>query len=147
MSDIFTEEHMDESKGFETLGPHYFSARDFMERTMAAFEAKHFQPMIEKFRDEFYRQVQDSLESSLFSNVEANLQGEIWRTVDRIVEGLLSGEDWIVKRYVLGEKYECDKIRATVARHVPRQLQDARVADLESELARLRKDFEWISAS
>lgn len=46
-------------------------------------------------------------------------------------------------RYVLGQRYECEKIRAAIAKHIPEELQNARIADLEAENAKLKEDLEW----
>lgn len=77
----------------------------------------------------------------LWSDAEMNLQGKSWRMVDEIVRGILSGEKWLIERYALGDRYDCDKIREAVARHIPREIMQARIADLEAENERLRKDL------
>ena len=134
---------LDEGAKHPVLGPHYFAARQVAEEFMASFEPKHFEPMVRKAADAFMEQAQEALEAWLLSNVESNLRGTIWRQIDDSVKALLSGERWALERYALGSRYECDKIREAVAKHIPEELQDARVKDLEEEVARLRKDLEW----
>lgn len=133
-------------KGTEhlTLGPNYFRSRDVVEKFMAGMDADQFAPILKKAADDLYAQLLDSTQSYLLSNAEDNLQGELWRGADNIVQALLSGEKWAVDKYLLGERYNCEKVRDTVAKHVPKELQDARIADLEAEVERLRKDNAWL---
>jgi hypothetical protein len=63
--------------------------------------------------------------------------------VDDTVRALLGGNEWALKRYALGARHDHGAIRAAVAKHIPAELQDARIADLEAEVDRLRKDLEW----
>lgn len=133
---------LDEAAKYPELGPHYFAARKTAEEFMAKFEPEHFDPLIKKAADAFMMQMQESLEGWFLGNVESNIQGEIWRRIDDSVRALLSGERWALERYALGSRYNCDKIRAAVATHIPAELQDARLKDLEAENDRLRKDIE-----
>lgn len=134
---------LDQAAKHPVLGPHYFAARETAEEFMAGFEPKHFEPMVRKAADAFMEQAQEALEVWFLSNVESNLQGTIWRQIDDSVRALMGGERWALERYALGSRYECDKIREAVAKHIPQELQDARIKDLEEEIARLRKDLEW----
>lgn len=134
---------LDEGAAHPVLGPHYFAARAAAEEFMAKFEPEHFKPLIKKAADEFYSQMQESLEASLLSDVESNIQGTIWRQIDDSVRALMGGERWALERYALGTRYDCDKIREAVAKHIPAELQDKRVADLEAEVKRLSEQLEW----
>lgn len=135
---------LDQAVDYPTLGPHYFAARKTAEEFMAKFEPEHFEPLIKKASEAFYSQMQESLEASLLSDVESNIQGTIWRQIDDSVRALMGGERWALERYALGTRYECDKIREAVAKHIPAELQDARVVDLEAENKRLREDNEML---
>lgn len=135
---------IDQAEGYPTLGPHYFAARKVAEEFMAKFEPEHFEPLIRKAADAFYTQMQESLEASLLSDVESNIHGTMWRQIDDSVKALLSGERWALERYALGTRYECDKIRAAIASHIPAELQEALVKDLEDENKRLREDNEML---
>lgn len=132
------QKYIDQAEGYEVLGPNYFAAREVAEKFMERFEGDHFKPVIKKIADELYSQMQESLENYLLSDVESNIQGTIWRQIDDSVKAILSGEKWAINKYLLAERYECDKIRAAVAKVVPKELQDARVADLEAEVERLK---------
>ena len=136
------QEFLDQGANYPGLGPHYFAARKTAEEFMAKFEPEHFEPLIKKAADAFYSSLQSSLEDCLLSDVESNIQGTIWRQIDDSVRALLGGERWALDRYALGERYDCDKIREAVAKHIPAELQEKRVADLEAENKRLHEDNE-----
>lgn len=135
--------HIDEGEKHPTLGPHYFAAREAAKTFMARFEAEQFEPLVKSFADKFYQEMHDRLESYLLSDAEQNLQGEIWCGVDNAVNALVTGERWALERYTLGKYGDGEKARAAVARHIPKEVQDARIADLEAENKRLR---EWLDA-
>jgi hypothetical protein len=136
--------YLDKAAEYPSLGPHYFVARDVAEKFMAGFEAEHFEPVVKKAADDLYSALHERLESFLMSDVESNIQGTIWRQIDESVKALLSGQRWALERYLLGPKYEHDKIRAAVAKVIPEELQNARIKDLEEEIERLRKDNECL---
>lgn len=126
-----------------TLGPAYFAARRAVEQAMQPFTNEMLGPILKEATDAFYKKLQDTVESFLWLDAEMNLQGKMWRMVDETVKALLSGEEWAVKRYCLGPRYDHDKVRAATAKHIPQELQDARIADLQAENAQLAKDLEW----
>lgn len=140
---VITAEHIAAAESYQTLGPAYFASRQIAERFMASFEAEHFKPLIDKFTKEFNDELWSGVSSCFLSDTEANLQNAMWRQVDDCVKGILSGERWVMDRYVLGQRYECEKVRAAVAKHIPEELQNARIADLEAENAKLREDLKW----
>lgn len=140
---MFEPDEISDGQDSLVLGPGYFSARKFAERMMSGADSDSFKPIIAKAADEFHSQLQESLQNFLLSDVESNVQGEIYRTADNIVHALLSGEEWAMKKYLIGDRYDCLKVRATVAAYVPKELQDARIADLEQQVTALRKDIEF----
>lgn len=141
--DVFTDADMAEAADYDALGPAYFAARRVCEGAMAAFDSEHMKPIVKKASDEFYEQLLASVQDYLWSNVEMNFQTKMYSMVDQTVRALLGGEEWALKRYALGSRYDCAKVREAVAKHVPKELQDARIVDLEDELKRLRSDLEW----
>lgn len=124
------------------LGPVYFSARDFAERLLANFNEAGFKPLLEKAAAEFREKLWDDVQDHLRSDSECNVQGFIWHEVDNIVKALLSGERWAMERYVLGPRYDCEKVRAAVAAHLGPELLAARVKDLEAEVKRMEERLE-----
>jgi DNA-binding transcriptional regulator GbsR (MarR family) len=135
--------YLDKAENYPGLGPHYFAARDAVEQFMAKFEPEHFAPLLKKFTDSFYEQMLESLQASLMFDLESNLQSHLWRGIDDSVKALMTGERWALERYALGERWDHEKIREAVAKHIPAELQDARIKDLEAEVDRLRKDAEF----
>lgn len=136
-------EHIAAADGYETLGPAYFKAREIAERAMAPFEAEHFKPLIDKFADDFRDKLWSSVQDSLICDVETNIQNELWRTIDGAVFALLSGDRWALERYALGTRYEQEKVREAVAKHIPQELQDKRILELQERVAELEKSLEF----
>lgn len=124
------------------LGPAYFDARAVAERVMAKFENEDFQPMVKKVVDAISEKLWVDVQNSLLMDVEMNLHGQMWRMVDSCVNALLGGSKWALQKYALAERYhDGTEIRAAVAKHIPAELQDARIADLEAEITKLRCDI------
>jgi len=142
--DIITSDDIKRASNMPPLGPHYFSSRRFAEDVMKDVEVTFFEPALKKFSDDIYSAVLQKVEDWLASDSEANVQGHIWRTVDQIVCGILSGEQWVMDRYALGSKHDCAKAREAIARHIPKELQDARIADLEDEINRLKDTIMYL---
>jgi hypothetical protein len=139
---MFTDETLTEAAKYPTLGPAYFEARAVVERQMAKFEAEQFEPLIKEFADKFRERLWSDVKDHMLSDAELNMQGEMYRMVDASVMAILSGEQWAIERYAL-HKYDGEKVRAAVAKHIPKELQDARIADLEKEVARLRESLKF----
>lgn len=139
-----TTEDVRQAEKYPSLGPAYFVARRVAENVMKGVEAEHFEPLIKKFSDELYDKIREATENFLQSDAESNVQGHIYHLVDQMVFGLLSGEKWVMDRYVLAERHDGEKVRATVAKHIEEPLAAARIKDLEAQVERLRKDVEWL---
>lgn len=138
------QEYLDQAAKHPELGPHYFAARDAMEKFMKDFDADQFEPIVKKASEDFYGKLLEDVQNYLLSNAESNLQGEIWRGIDASVNALMTGEQWALNRYCLMAKYgDGQKIRAAVAKEIPEELQIGRLADLEAEVEQLRKDLAW----
>lgn len=138
------EAHLKEGEEHPALGPHYFSARAAADEFMAMFEPEHFGPLVKRFADEFYSKALEHFENFLLSDTESNLQGAIWRGIDDSVEALLSGEKWALERYAINiRSHSGDEIRAAIAKLIPAEIQNARIADLEKEVARLTEQLRF----
>lgn len=140
---MLTEKHIDEGSKYPTLGPAYFCSREVVERAMEGVQSSDFKPLLDRFSKEFTDTVWTSIQDHLLSDTEMNLQGAMWRQVDDIVKYLLSGEKWAVEKYALGARHDCEKVREAVARAVPKELQDMRIADLEAEVLRLKDSLRF----
>lgn len=139
----FTSEDIAEGSSYGALGPAYFASRRVCEKAMEGFTAEHLKPLVKTVTDEFSEKLWTLVEDALWSDVEINLQGQMWRMVDEIVQGILSDhQPWIAKRYALGERYDCGEIRKALALSIKNELGAAFHADLQAENERLRKDLE-----
>lgn len=140
---MMQQEFLDQGAEHPVLGPHYFAARKVAGEFMEKFEAEHFKPLMEDFAKKFGEKLWTDLENHLMSDTESNLHSTIWRQIDESVKALLGDGQWAIDRYVLSGRYDCEKIRAAVAKHIPQELQNSRIADLEAEVASLRQSLEW----
>jgi hypothetical protein len=138
----FTEEELESAKDYDVLGPEYFRARNIAETVMKKFKNEHFKPIIDDFTKEFTDKLWTSVQDSLVSDTEMNIQNEIWRTVEAIVRAILGGNQYILQKYVLGSKYNCGKIRETIAKLTPEELQSKRITELEEELLELKQEYD-----
>ena len=136
--DVFSAENLREGEKSPTLGPAYFASRDIAERFMSKFTAEQFKPMLDQFTMQFRDKMWSDMQDYLMSDTEANIQGEMWRQADRMVEYLVAGEDWAMKKFVLNERYDFDKVRKAIAAHIPQELQDKRIEVLEQQIAEMR---------
>jgi hypothetical protein len=134
---------MAEGERLPTLGPGYFAAQRFAASFVEGLEAEHFKPIAEKAAKEIADAIFTRIDEAFLYGLESNVQTHIWQQVDQIVRGLLAGTPWMIERFALGSRYDCDKVRAAIAQHIPKALQDARVADLEAEVASLKQSLEW----
>ena len=141
-NDIITDD--DVSKGASsTLGAHYFSSRRIVRDAMSALEDKSFDDAVSEITKKLYEKLYDAVECSMWGDVECNLQSKMWTMVDEIVRGILSGDRWVLDRYVLGSRYDCEKIRAAVSQHLGDELRDHYVTDLEKKIETLESDVKW----
>jgi hypothetical protein len=141
---IITENDYTEAQKHPTLGPHYFTSRRVAEKFIADFQPEHFKPLVDEFSKQFADRLQSDLENYLLSDAECNLQSSMCRMVDDVVGALLSGKKWAIDRYALAQTYDAVAVREAIAKHVPAEVQNARVLDLETEITRLKKDIEWL---
>lgn len=136
--------YLDKGAEYPVLGPHYFAAKEVTEKFMMQFEAELFEPIIKKAADDLYSALHERLEQFLLSDVEQNLHGTIWHQIDASVNALMSGERWALERYALADKYgDGAKVREAVAKHIPAEVRDGRVADLEKEVKRLSESLRY----
>lgn len=134
--------NIEDAARYDTLGPAYFASRRVVEAAMRDFTNEHLKDIAKVATDSIYEKVQSAVEDHLWSDAEMNLQGKMWRMVDQVVQGILSGERWVVERYALGSRYDCEKARKAIAAHFEDEIAKARIADLEAEVERLKQDNE-----
>lgn len=138
----FDAQFLSEGEEHPILGPAYFDARKVADRCMGHFKAEHFKPLVDDVTSKITEAVWTAVQDSMLLDVEMNLQGEMYRMVDNCVSALLGGSRWALEKYALGSRYDCDQIRAAVAKHISPEIQAARVADLEAEVKLLKERCE-----
>lgn len=135
----------DEVNDGASLGPAYVRSRNIVDGFIASFESEMFKPMCKKWADEFYTEIVQRIDDYVLSDLESNLQLSMYHQVDATVEALLSGEPWALVRYVTGKTaHNGAVIRAAIARQIPREVQDIRIADLELQLETLKQEVAFL---
>lgn len=127
---------------YPTIEPEWTRGHEKAEQVIAQFEAEHFKPILEKLSDAMSERLWNLLRDYLLSDTESNIEGHMRHRIESSVQALLGAERWAVDKYVM-DKYDAGKdIRKTLAALIPQELQDARINDLETELAKLRNDLQ-----
>jgi len=137
-----------EANGYPNLGAEYFAARDAAERFLAHWNEEH----AEKLSDEIVKpllatiqdKVNDAFRDYLLSDAEQNVQGEMRRMVEDSVRALIGGEQWANVKYISPQGYRTEKIRETLAKLYSDEIKDGRIADLEAEVGRLKRDISFL---
>ena len=126
---------------YPALEPEWTRGRQKAEAVMKQFKAAHFKPLLKTLSDTMTEHLWDLFRDYLLSDTESNLEGHMRDRIERSVQALLGAERWVVNKYVM-DKYDSGKqIRATLAMLIPKELQDARIADLEAQLASMKADL------
>ena len=126
----------------KVLEPEYTRAHAFSEKLMKDFEAEHFKPIIKKLTDAVGEALWDMVRDSLIDDTSRNVAGHIQDRIESSIEALLGGKEWAIKKYCL-EGYDREAIRAAVAKAVPQEVQELRIADLEKEVTRLKESLDF----
>ena len=127
---------------YPVLEPEWTRGRQKAEAVMKQFEAEHFKPILKSLSDAMTERLWDLLRDYLLTDTESNLEGHMRSRIERSVHALLGAEQWAVDKYVMEKYHNGLQIRATLAALIPRELQDARVLDLEKENAQLKLDVQ-----
>lgn len=127
---------------YTNLGPNYFASQLIAERFVKNFAIEHFEPLVKQFTDKFRDELWTDITSWLLADTESNLAIEIRNRVDRSVDALLGGNPNYIRQYVLGQ-YNDEEIRKAIAQHIPEELQDQRVLDLEKQVSSLTESLKY----
>lgn len=136
---IFSDEETSFGDANPVLGAEYERARRVAGSIVNAFSAKYFEPMIKEFSEKLYSELLNSTDVFFESDVESNLQSEIWHATSSVVRALLSGEKWALNKYPLNKSHDGEKIRACIFKEHKDELIGLRVVELEAENERLEK--------
>ena len=124
------------------LEPEYTRAHAFSETLLKEFEAEHFKPIIKKLTDAVGEALWNMVRDSLIDDTSRNVAEHIQDRIESSIEALLGGKEWAIKKYCL-EGYDREAIRAAVAKVVPKEVQELRIADLEKEVTRLKESLDF----
>lgn len=125
-----------------SLEPERTRALAFSEKLLKEFEAEHFKPIIKKLTDAVGEALWDMVRDSLIDDTSYNVAGHIRDRIEISIEALLGGKEWAIRKYCL-EGYDREAIREAVAKAVPNEVQELRIADLEEEVARLKESLDF----
>lgn len=146
-NEIFTDDDIKFAEDCPILGPEYKAARSFLDRFTASWQEEHLKPLADSITKQVADQIKDKLwddmREYLIYDTESNVQGAICQMVNDTIKALLSGDKWAMERYPLAARYDADKIRAAIAKHIPDELAKARIADLEAEISNLKQSLAW----
>ena len=127
---------------YPTLEPEWTHSRILAEKVMVQFEADYFKPIIKKLTDQVTEHLWDLFRDYLISDTEQNIAGHVRDRIERSVQALLSGEEWVIKKYVLADHWDSLAIRNALVKQIPKELQDQRVLDLEKELKTVKENLQ-----
>lgn len=104
-----------EGEASPVLGPVYFSARRWADGLVPAYQEGALAAIVKKAAEHFLGELQEGAENYVLADVSSNVQGHVWHLVDRIVEdGIIGDVPWVVQRYALGERYNCQALRVAL---------------------------------
>jgi hypothetical protein len=141
---LITEEDVANVASFPTLGPAWSASRRIAERVMADWQNDAIKPLIDEAVKEIGYRLWEDVQDSLQDDMEHNIAGHIRGMVDETVQALLVGKPWALERYALTGNYNGDEVRAAIAKHIPIELQEKRIADLEAENKVLSERIEFM---
>jgi hypothetical protein len=125
-----------------TLEPEWTRGQEKAEAVMKQFQAEHFKPLLKTLSDAMTEHLWNLLRDYLLQDTESNLQGHMRDRIERSVQALLGAEQWAVDKYVMGKYSEGKQIRAKLAALIPKDIQDARIQDLNAEIVQLKDDLQ-----
>jgi hypothetical protein len=125
------------------IEPEYTRANALVERVMVQFEAEQFKPLLKKVADAITEHLWDIFRDHIISDTEMNVAGHIRDRIESSIRALLAGEKWAIEKYCLGN-YRQEEVREAIAKHIPQELQDKRLQELEAENKRLKEIIEWM---
>ena len=130
---LITDEDIARMADSPTLGPGWSASRRIADRVMADWQNDAIKPLIDEAAKQIGYRLWEDVQDSLQNDMEHNIAGHIRQMVDETVQALLTGQPWALERYPLAKYHDGEAIRAAVAKHIPAELQDKRIADLEAK--------------
>ena len=140
---MYDNKYKKEAEQYKTLGAEYFDARDVVRKFMEQFEEKRFKPLVKDICDKIEEKLWEDLTCHLITDTESNLHTEITRIVEDVIRALLTGDKPTLNKYVFDGYSRGGKIRKELIKLIPKELQDARIKDLEIENKALKEQLNW----
>lgn len=133
-----------EGEASPVLGPVYFAARRWADGLVPAYQEGALAKIVKRAAEQFLAELQEGAENYLLADVSSNVQGHVWHLVDRIVEdGIVGGVPWVVQRYGLGERYQCQVLRVALAEHCKEVLVPMVAQRLRDEAGQALQSRDW----
>lgn len=148
---IFTEQDHRFAETHSNLGAEYEAARKASERFLRHWQEEHAEKLAEAILtpvlDSVKEQVWDAFRDWLLSDAEYNAASVMRSMVEDSVRALIGGREWANVKYIRPEAYRSEEVRATLAKLYADEIKDARIADLEKEVARLEENLRFARGS
>lgn len=140
---VITEADIEKSSP-DGLGPEYFAAGRVAERLVADVLSQETldrlaKDVAKKVSDEVFNQISAFLWDG---GIEHNMQLSATHMVKDVLEAVVSGNKVLASRIAL-QKYDQHGVRAAIAKLIPDEVLQARIADLEKEVEQLRGSLRW----
>ena len=133
---IIEQEDFEKSKGWRSLGPMYDTARRITDVVISSLQEKQFKRIVEEASKSIADQINERVENSLWLDLDHNLHGRFWSGVERVINGIICGEEWALEAYVGPNSpmaYRASVLEA-IAKHIPEQIEAMQIDLLKKDL-------------
>ena len=146
----YSAEITEQANEYPSLGAEYFAARDAAEGFLKHWQEEHAEQLAEAIMkpvlDAVQDKVWDAFRDHLVGDTELNVAGVMRDMVESSVRALIGGEKWANVKYISPAGYRTEKVRETLAKLYSDEIKDGRIADLETEVERLKEQLRWYRA-
>jgi hypothetical protein len=143
----YTAEEEEFAESHPNLGAEYKAAEAATRRFLAYWEEDHAEKLanaiMKPVLDAVKEQVWSAFQDWLLSDAEYNAANEMRHMVENSVRALIGGREWANVKYIRPGAYQSEEVRATLAKLYSDEIKDARIADLEAEIDRLKKSLRF----
>jgi hypothetical protein len=143
----YTAEEEEFAESHPSLGAEYKAADAAARRFLAHWEEEHAEKLMAAIMNPVLNTVRDQVWSAfqdwLLCDAEYNAANEMRRMVENSVNALIGGREWASVKYIRPGAYRSEEVRATLAKLYSDEIKDARIADLEAEIERLKESLRF----
>ena len=144
----YTPEEHDFAEGAHILGAEYKHAQDKARDFLAIWQEEHAEELAKEIMKPLMDSVQekawDAFRDYILMDTENNVASHMRDMVERTVRALLGGRKWANVKYIQTPHGDGKKIRAALAKLYGDEIKDARITDLEKEVASLKETIEFL---